>query len=102
MKEAMMSKVAEDLVALSKRHGQEKLKIPRDTNQARDFIRRFDYTKKAEFSIDDPQTLTEAERLVAKHKAVLVLTNTDALRYEFYVSPDEPTSSFNSSYSQPS
>ncbi len=92
MNEAMMAKVAEDLVALSKRHGQEKLKIPRDPEQAMDFIRRFDYRKESELSIDDPQVINEAERLVGKYRAVLVLTNTNDLKYEFYVSSDQVAS----------
>lgn len=89
MNQAMMAKVAEDLVALSKRYGQEKLKIPRDPDQAREFIRKFDYRKEAELSIDDPQVITEADTLARKHRAVLILTNTSELKYEFYVSSDQ-------------
>lgn len=97
MDEGKMKEVAEELVSLSKRYGQERLKIPRDPQDAMNFIRKFDYRKEGEIAIDDPKVITEAERLVSKHRAVWVLANTSSLTYAFYVPSDEGASA----YSQP-
>src|SRR6476659_2347520 len=89
MNENMMAKVADELVSLSRRYGQEKLKIPRDPQAAMDFIRKFDYRKESEIAIDDQDVITEAEGLVSKHRTVFVLANTSSLTYEFFVPSDE-------------
>lgn len=83
MDEGAMGKVAEELVSLSRRYGQEKFKIPRDSEEAMNFIRKFQYRKESEFSIDDPRAITEAERLIGKHRSVWALMNKRDLTYAF-------------------
>jgi hypothetical protein len=95
--EATMQKVAEELVNLSKKygdddHGNRKLKIPAMHDEAMEFIRKFSYKMAGTFSADDPQVIRKAQDLMMEgYRTVWALYNAPTLRYELYVPPDKRT-----------
>ena len=94
MNEELMRKIAHDLVALSKEYGTDeydnpRVRIPKNRDQAMEFIRKFSYKLQESFSIDDPAVIIKARSLVQTHRQVWAVFNPTTLKMELYTPPDE-------------
>lgn len=102
---ALMKEIAERLVFLSNESGtndsgNKKVMIPQSRDEAMDFIKRLSYKRKGTFSIDNPDVVEEARRLVQKHSQVWVVPNTKTLKYELYIPPDRDKTTYSASSSE--
>jgi hypothetical protein len=90
MNEDLMRKIAHDLVALSKEYGTDeydnpRVRIPKNREQAMEFIRKFSYKLQESFSIDDPAVINKARSLVQTHRQVWAVFNPKTLKIELYI-----------------
>lgn len=97
MNEAIMQKVAKELVDLSNElgngeNGDRKFKIPASRSEALEFIQQYNYKLAGAYSIDDPQVTQKVRELVKEgYRMVWAVMNTSSLKYEIYTPPDKKT-----------
>ena len=82
--QAMMEKIAKDLVSLKREYEEGRVVISHKIVEAQDFIQKFSFQKLRTYANDDPAVLDEAKRQLRNGKSIVIVAHADIQEYELY------------------